>query len=112
MGFKPGSQVTVDNALKMLMVKSANDIAVVLAEGVSGSVENFSAEMNQRQPEARHDPVELGQSERPAGRRADHLGARSRDPGRALLHDFPEYDMYWNIPAIQIGKKSCATTTR
>src|SRR5262249_30247951 len=27
MGFKAGSQLTVDNALKMLMVKSANDIA-------------------------------------------------------------------------------------
>ena len=47
MGFKPGSTVTVDNALKMLMVKSANDMAVVLAEGVSGSVEGFSAEMMQ-----------------------------------------------------------------
>ena len=22
-----------------------------------------------------------------------------------LIHDFPEYDMYWNIPAIQFGKK-------
>ena len=29
MGFKPGTQVTLDNALKMMMVKSANDIAVV-----------------------------------------------------------------------------------
>jgi D-alanyl-D-alanine carboxypeptidase len=45
-GFKPGTKITVDNALKILMVKSANDMAVVLAEGVSGSVENFSAEMN------------------------------------------------------------------
>ena len=36
MGFGAGTQVTVDNALKMLMVKSANDIAVVLAEGVAG----------------------------------------------------------------------------
>ena len=34
MGFKAGTTVTVDNALKMLMVKSANDMAVVLAEGV------------------------------------------------------------------------------
>ena len=34
MGFKVGTQVTVDNALKMLLVKSANDMAVVLAEGV------------------------------------------------------------------------------
>src|SRR5476651_1905729 len=39
MGLKPGQQVTVDNALKMLMVRSANDIAVVLAEGMGGSVE-------------------------------------------------------------------------
>src|SRR5262245_52471141 len=34
MGFKVGTVVTVDNALKMLMVKSANDMAVLLAEGV------------------------------------------------------------------------------
>src|SRR5437762_7905271 len=32
MGFKVGIQVTVDNALKMMMVKSANDMAVVLAD--------------------------------------------------------------------------------
>ena len=36
MGFKVGTTVTVDNALKMLMVKSANDIAVTIAEGVGG----------------------------------------------------------------------------
>jgi D-alanyl-D-alanine carboxypeptidase len=46
MGFKPGTQVTLDNALKMMMVKSANDIAVVIAEGVGGSIDGFSAEMN------------------------------------------------------------------
>ncbi|MEX1083333.1 MAG: serine hydrolase, partial [Xanthobacteraceae bacterium] len=46
MGFQAGSKVTIDNALKMLMVKSANDMAVTLAEGVSGSVEAFSDEMN------------------------------------------------------------------
>ena len=46
MGFPPGTVVTVDNALKMMMVKSANDMAAVLAEGVSGSVENFADEMN------------------------------------------------------------------
>src|SRR5262245_30718206 len=40
MGFAVGTVVTVDNALKMLMVKSANDMAVVLAEGVAGSIEN------------------------------------------------------------------------
>ena len=41
------------------------------------------------QPAARHDPVELGQSERPAGRRADHLGARPRDPRPRAAARFP-----------------------
>src|SRR5215475_15072657 len=47
MGLRPGTQVTVDNALKMMLVKSANDMAVVLAEGVGGSIDGFSALMNQ-----------------------------------------------------------------
>ena len=34
MGFKAGSQITVDNAIKTIMVKSANDMSVTLAEGV------------------------------------------------------------------------------
>jgi D-alanyl-D-alanine carboxypeptidase len=46
MGFKAGTGLTVDNALKMLMVHSPNDVAVVLAEGVSGSIEKFAEEMN------------------------------------------------------------------
>ena len=46
MGFPTGTQVSVDNALKMLLVKSANDIAVVLAEGIGGSVTEFVGEMN------------------------------------------------------------------
>src|SRR5215831_19343512 len=46
MGFKTGIKVTVDNALKMMIVKSANDMAVVLAEGVAGSVPGFATEMN------------------------------------------------------------------
>src|SRR5438105_15561768 len=47
MGFPVGTLVTIDNAIKMLMVKSANDMAVVLAEGVAGSIENFAEQMNQ-----------------------------------------------------------------
>lgn len=104
-GFKPGTQVTVDNALKILMVKSANDMAVVLAEGVSGSVEDFSAEMNSTSKN-------LGMTQsnwvNPNGLPADEQISSARDLAilaRALLHDFPEYDMYWHIPAIQLGKK-------
>ena len=46
MGFKPGSVLTLDNALKMLMVKSANDVAMAIGENVGGSQEAFAARMN------------------------------------------------------------------
>jgi D-alanyl-D-alanine carboxypeptidase len=105
MGFKPGSQVTVDNALKMLMVKSANDMAVVLAEGVSGSVENFSAEMNQA---SRRLGMTQSNWVNPNGLPARDQVSSARDLAilsRALLHDFPEYKVYWNLQAIQFGKQ-------
>ena len=44
----------------------------------------------------------------PNGLPADDQITSARDLAilaRALLHDFPEYDMYWHIPAIKFGKK-------
>ena len=46
MGFAVGTSMTVDNALKMLLVHSANDIAVALAETVGGSEARFVGQMN------------------------------------------------------------------
>ena len=76
MGFKLGTTVTVDNALKMLMVKSANDIAVAIAEGVGGSIEGFADMMNANARRLGMTQIEFRQSERPAGR-------RTRSPRRA-----------------------------
>ncbi|MBQ0959250.1 D-alanyl-D-alanine carboxypeptidase [Ideonella sp. 4Y11] len=47
----PKMTPTVDELLKGMIVQSGNDAAVALAEGVSGTVENFVAQMN-RQAEA------------------------------------------------------------
>ena len=92
MGFPAGTTVTVDNALKMLMVKSANDIAVVIAEGVGGSVEGFADQMN------RH-AQRLGMTQshwvNPHGLPADEQITSARDMAilaRAVLREFPEYD--------------------
>ena len=43
---QPGEEMTVKDLLYALMVKSANDAAIVLAEHVGGSVENFAEMMN------------------------------------------------------------------
>jgi D-alanyl-D-alanine carboxypeptidase len=103
MGFEPGSEVTLDNALKMLMVKSPNDIAVMIAEGISGSVEDFADEMNAAakklglqeshfvNPNGLHDP--------------EHVSS-ARDMAliaRALLTEFPEHQDLFDIGALLLS---------
>ena len=45
-GLPVGAQITVEAALQALIMKSANDVAVMLAEAVSGSHEAFVDFMN------------------------------------------------------------------
>lgn len=48
---KEGEQLTVEQLLYALMLPSANDAAIVLAEHISGSVEEFANLMNQKAKE-------------------------------------------------------------
>lgn len=48
---EPGEQMSVDELLKCLIVVSANDAAVALAEHIYGSAESFIAAMNSRAAE-------------------------------------------------------------
>jgi D-alanyl-D-alanine carboxypeptidase len=109
MGFAPGTQVTLDNALKMLMVKSANDMAVTIAEGVSGSVEAFAQDMN-----AAAEGLGLRQSHfvNPNGLPdATHVSS-ARDLAqiaRALYVTFPEFAGIYRIGALQLGDELIPT---
>ena len=105
MGFRPGTQLTVDNALKMMLVKSANDMAVVLAEGVGGSIDGFAAQMNDA-------AKQLGMTQtsyvNPNGLPADGQITSARDMAilaRAIIHDLPEYEYFVHIPSIRFGKR-------
>jgi len=105
MGFAIGTNVTVDNALKMLMVKSANDIAVAIAEGVGGSIGGFADLMN-----ANAQRLGMSQSNfvNPNGLPAENHVTSARDLGilaRALIREFPEYDSYWHISSIRYGNR-------
>ncbi|MBA4791490.1 MAG: D-alanyl-D-alanine carboxypeptidase, partial [Rhizobiales bacterium] len=104
MGFPAGTKVTLDNALKMLMVKSANDMAVTIAEGVGGSHADFIQEMNAT-------AARLGMSgthyENPNGLPDAGQVTTARDLAvlaRHLIYDFPEHEMLFRIPAIRLGK--------
>ena len=105
MGFKVGTTVTIDNALKMLMVKSANDIAVTIAEGVGGSLEGFADLMNAN---ARRLGMTQSNFVNPNGLPAENHVTSARDLAilaRALIKEFPEYDSYWHISSIRYGSR-------
>ncbi len=46
-GLEPGDTMTLDQALHALLIQSANDAAVMIAENIGGSVEGFADMMNQ-----------------------------------------------------------------
>ena len=46
LGLKAGETITVEQAIRALVVKSANDVSVVLAEAQGGSVKAFAKKMN------------------------------------------------------------------
>lgn len=109
-GAKPGLEVTLENALKMMLVKSANDMAVVIAEGVGGTVDDFAAMMNQ-------EAARLGMREshfvNPNGLFADGQQTSARDLAIltiALLRDFPDHADLFHIGSVKLGKRVLKNT--
>jgi D-alanyl-D-alanine carboxypeptidase len=105
MGFRPGTEVTLDNALKMLMVKSPNDVAVMIAEGISGSVEAFADDMNAA---ALHLGLKESHFVNPNGLHDPNHYSSARDMaiiGRALFKEFPDHADLFDIGAIQLGNQ-------
>jgi len=105
MGFPAGTTVTVDNALKMMMVKSANDMAVVLAEGVGGSIDGFAGLMNET---ARQLGMTQSHFANPNGLPDDTHISSARDLGilaRAFYRDLPEYAYFVHLPGIKFGRR-------
>lgn len=105
MGFRVGTEITVENALKMVLVKSANDIAVALGEAVSGTEAKFVARMNKT-------AQKLGMTgtrfRNPNGLPAKGQTTNARDMAvltQAILKRFPEHGNLFKITAIKAGKK-------
>jgi D-alanyl-D-alanine carboxypeptidase len=99
LGLRAGQTLKVEDAIKGLVTKSANDAAVVVAEALGGSEEEF-AQMMTRKARA------LGMSNttyvNASGLPADEQITTARDQallGRAIMHRFPEYYKYFSLPA-------------
>ena len=105
MGFPVGTILNIETALKIIMVKSANDISVALAEATSGSEAQFVALMNAH---ARRLGMIDSQFTNPHGLHDEQQYTSARDMALLTLQitkEFPQYAEFFNIPAIQFGRK-------
>jgi len=97
LGARVGESITVDEALRALTVKSANDVAVALAEKVGGSESRFAAMMTLK-------AQELGMSNTRYVNANGLPDARqittARDIAtlwRALMRDYPQYYYFFGV---------------
>ena len=99
LGLRAGQTLKVEDAIKGLVTKSANDAAVVIAEALGGSEEEF-AQMMTRKARAlgMTNTVYVNASGLPAVEQI----TTARDQallGRAIRHRFPQYFNYFSLPA-------------
>ncbi len=99
LGMKPGSTLEVEDAIKALVTKSANDAAVVIAETIAGSEDAFARQMTQK---ARS----LGMSKtiyrNASGLPDDEMVTTAREQallGIAIQERFPQYYRYFSLPS-------------
>ena len=108
-GLPVGATMTVDLALKALIIKSANDTAVMLAEAIGGSVEGFAAQMNAT---AKRLGMTRSHFVNPNGLPAPEQIVTARDMAklaRAVIKDYPEYAAMWMMVDMRIGKRRLAS---
>ncbi len=98
LGLKPGSTIKVDDAIRALTVKSANDVARVVAENLAGSEPRFAQLMTYR---ARELGMTRTRFVNASGLPDEEQRSTARDMAtlaRRLISDFPEYYHYFGLP--------------
>ena len=112
LGLRPGQQIALRYLIRAAAIKSANDAAAAIGEGIEGNMTNFAARMN-RTAKA------LGMS-RTTFRNANGLTAEghlstARDMatlGRRLFYDFPQYYSLFSRRSADAGMAQVASTNR
>lgn len=104
-GLKPGSTINVDTAIRAVTVKSANDIAVAIAEFLGGTEEQFAIRMTSKARElgmtrttfrnasGLHDPIQVT------------TATDMARLGLSLRQKFPQYFSYFSLRETVVNGK-------
>jgi D-alanyl-D-alanine carboxypeptidase len=98
LNLKPGQTIAVEDAIKAIVTKSANDVAVVIAEALGGSEEAFCDRMTAR---AHALGMEKTVYKNASGLPDDRQITTARDQallGRLINERFPKYYAFFSTP--------------
>jgi D-alanyl-D-alanine carboxypeptidase len=98
LGLRPGQTIIVDDAIKAVVTKSANDAAVTIAENLAGDEAEFARLMTQK---ARALGMSRTTYVNASGLPDDDQITTARDQallGRAIQERFPRYYRYFSTP--------------
>lgn len=106
MGFRAGTVITIETALRIILTKSANDVSVALAEAVGGTASGFMARMNAT-------AAELGmvdtRYDNPHGLPNRLQVTTARDTGLLmsdLVRRFPDHADLFNMSGVRLGNRT------
>ncbi|MEO8756234.1 MAG: D-alanyl-D-alanine carboxypeptidase family protein [Devosia sp.] len=109
-GLEIGESVTLQDALYIMLVKSANDMAVAIAETVGGNEKAFVAQMNLM-------ATQMGMSathyDNANGLKSPGQISTARDLAIVALYvkrDFPQYAPIFTTQAVQLGAHKLETS--
>jgi D-alanyl-D-alanine carboxypeptidase len=105
-GLPAGADMSVELALKALIIKSANDVAVMLAERLAGSEQAFVQRMNEAAGRLGMTRTRFFNAN---GLPHDEQVTTARDMAilaRAILSEFPERTDLFSLPSFKIGNRT------
>ena len=112
LGLKPGATIKVEDAIKVLVTRSANDISAAIGENLEGSESNFAARMTRT---ARSIGMSKSTFKNASGLPNLAQVTTARDMATLSLRiqrDFPEYYHYFRISSFNYGKQTIRTHNR
>jgi D-alanyl-D-alanine carboxypeptidase len=109
LGLPVGKSIPLKQAIEVIIVKSANDVAVMVAETVGGSEEAFVARMNEAAKKLGMTQTQFANANGLPDER-QHTTARDLARlARALIIEFPEYADIFAMTSVQVGQKQLRT---
>jgi D-alanyl-D-alanine carboxypeptidase len=112
LGLRPGQNLEVEDAIRGLVTKSANDAAVVVAEAIAGNEDDFAALMTSK---ARALGMTRTTYRNASGLPNDEQVTTARDQallGRAIQERFPRYYRYFSTPSFTYRGESMRNHNR